>query len=81
MEDSNYVTDFICEIVPISVVACVVGIITSLLAKWCIATKAIMFKALLGLGVALLSVMSLLLGFLALLAIFEFAKDVLSHKR
>lgn len=81
LEESNYVADFICEIVPISIVAILSGVFNWMLLKWCMATKVIIFKALLGIGVALMSMATLLLGFLAFLAIFEFAKDALKLNR
>lgn len=75
LEDSSYVADFVCEIVPISLVATVFGGISWALGKWCIGTKVLLFKALLGLGGVMFGLLTIVvLGFLAVLALVEFVK-------
>lgn len=81
LEESSYVADFVCEIVPISVVATLCGTATWWLAKWCIATKMLAVKALLGFGGCIFGLMTIVLGLLAILAFVEFAKDALKLDR
>jgi len=73
-------TEFVVEIIPIAVVACLLGFVERVVITWCFTAQSLLLKLVLGVAIVVFGLMSLALSLIALLAIYEFVKDLVSRK-